>query len=76
VRERAARGEVTLEYCSTEKMVADGLTKVAGAEKVRWLATKRCAYICVRHDRVGVLSMHLCMGDHILRGIHRRGLNK
>jgi hypothetical protein len=33
VRERSDRGEIVLEYCSTERMVADSLTKVVGNRK-------------------------------------------
>lgn len=36
VRERADRGEVVLEYCHTEKMVADALTKVISLPKFVW----------------------------------------
>ena len=36
VRERSDRGEIVLEYCSTEQMVADSLTKVVGSTKFVW----------------------------------------
>jgi hypothetical protein len=36
VWERANRGEIVLEYCSTERMVADSLTKVVGSDKFAW----------------------------------------
>jgi hypothetical protein len=36
VRERSDRGEIVLEYCSTEGMVADSLTTVVGQNKFVW----------------------------------------
>ena len=36
VRERSDRGEIVLESCGTEKMVADSLTKVVGSTKFVW----------------------------------------
>jgi hypothetical protein len=36
VREQASRQEIVLEYCSTERMVADSLTKVIAKNKFVW----------------------------------------
>jgi hypothetical protein len=36
VRETFERGEVGFEYCTTESVVADSLTKTVGADKFVW----------------------------------------
>jgi hypothetical protein len=36
VQERAGRNDIVLEYCSTESMVADSLTKVVRMKEFVW----------------------------------------
>jgi hypothetical protein len=46
VRERSERGEIGLEYCSTEHMVADSLTKVVGINKFMWCRASMGVVLC------------------------------
>jgi hypothetical protein len=46
VRERSDLGEIVLEYCSTERMVADSLTKVVGSRKFDWCRESKGVVSC------------------------------
>jgi hypothetical protein len=46
VRERSDREDIVLEYCSTERMVADSLNKVVGNRKFDWCRESMGVVLC------------------------------
>jgi hypothetical protein len=46
IRERSNGGEMSLEYCSTDGMVADSLSKVVGMNKFAWCWESMGVVLC------------------------------